>query len=150
MHPLRTSLVVLAFLTAAFVHPSDHSQQTPAPAPDATPSAPAAPPAPPGVPLFAALYERGSAWEHGKGVFEQKGIDAHMQYLRAHAAKLLGAGRFGHATDAAATDHTVGLVIITAASQEEAEAFFSADPAVTGRVLKVTVRRWEARRVKAY
>lgn len=150
MHTLRTSLAVLAFLTTALVPASGRGEQTPAPAPGATPAPSAAPPAAPGLPLFAALYERGDAWKPGKGVFEQEGVEAHMQYLRGHAARLLGAGRFGHATDAAAADSSVGLVIITAASQEEAEAFFAADPAVAGKMLKVAVRRWEARRLKAY
>ena len=81
---------------------------------------------------------------------EQAGIEAHMQHLRANADKLLGAGRFGHATDAAATDRAVGLVIVTASSQSEAEALFAADPAVSSGLMKITVRRWEARRLKAY
>ncbi len=139
----RTSLAVLAFLTTAFAG-AGFGEQTPSPAPSAAPSTA------PGLPLFAALYERGDAWKAGTGVFEQDGIEAHMQYLRSHASRLQAAGRFGHATDAGAADHSVGLVIVTAASQEEAEAFFAGDPAVIGKVLKVAVRRWEARRLKAY
>jgi uncharacterized protein YciI len=141
------AIAVLPFLTAAFAGTSANGAQPPAPAAAPTPSPSATPPA---SPLFVALYERGPAWSPGKGVFEQAGIEAHMQHLRANAGKLMGAGRFDHATDPTATDETVGLVIVAAASQAEAEALFAADPAVSGKVLKVTVRRWQARRLKAY
>jgi uncharacterized protein YciI len=137
----------LAMLALAFVGPPVNGTQAPPPvAATASPS----PAAAPERLLFVALYERGPAWTAGKGVFEQAGIEAHMQHLRANADKLLGAGRFGHATDAAATDRAVGLVIVAASSQSEAEALFAADPAVSSGLMKATVRRWEARRLKAY
>jgi uncharacterized protein YciI len=133
-------------LLAAFAHAGAHGAQTPT----ATPTPTAAPPSVEHALVFVALYERGPAWKQGRGVFEQEGIEAHMEHLRANARMLLGAGRFAHATDPAAADQTVGLVIVTATSLAEAEALFAADPAVSNKVLKVTVRPWETRRVKAY
>jgi uncharacterized protein YciI len=155
--PTRLATAAVVLLAAASIHPSADGGQTPArvpatpaPAATATPSPSAAPPAAERGRLFVALYERGSAWNRSKGVFEQEGIEGHMQHLRANAVSLLGAGRFAQATDPATADPMVGLVIATAASQAEAEALFAADPAVASKVMKVVVRPWEARRLRAY
>ncbi|MGH9814984.1 MAG: hypothetical protein ACRD5F_04670 [Candidatus Acidiferrales bacterium] len=113
-----------------------------------TPQAPAA--AQPRPPVFVAIYERGSAWDDGKGAFVQTGIQEHMQFLRANSAKLVGAAPFEQGISAGGTDRAVGMVVVMAASQEEAQALISADPAIAGNLMKATVRRWLVDRVKAY
>lgn len=113
-----------------------------------TPQAPA--PAQPRSPVFVAIYERGPAWDDTKGAFVQTGIQEHMQFLRANAAKLVGAAPFQQGIGAGGADRTVGMVVVMAASQEEAQALIDADPAIAGNLMKATVRRWLVDRVKAY
>lgn len=112
--------------------------------------APASAPAPPRPQVFVVIYERGSAWDDSKGAFQQTGIQDHMQFLRTNIEKLLGAAPFMQALAAGATDRTVGMVIVTAASQEEAQALVESDPAVSTKLMQATVRRWLADRVRAY
>lgn len=113
-----------------------------------TPQAPA--PAQPRSPVFVAIYERGPAWDDAKGAFVQTGIQEHVQFLRANAANLVGAAPFQQGISVGGTDHTVGMVVVMAASQEEAQALISADPAIAGNLMKATVRRWLVDRMKAY
>ena len=101
-------------------------------------------------PAFVAIYERGSAWDDSKGVFEQAGINGHMQFLRSNSDKLIGAGRFRQGTEPGATDRTVGMVVLLAATQEEAERLIANDPAIVGNVMRATVRQWLAERVRSY
>lgn len=108
------------------------------------------PAAQPRQPAFVAIYERGSAWDDSKGVFEQAGINGHMQFLRANSDKLIGAGRFRQGTEPDATDRMVGMVVLMAATQEEAERLIANDPAVVGNVMRATVRQWLAERVRSY
>ena len=130
---------MLALLTTAHAL----AQSGPSPAPSASPT-----PARPEV--FVALYERGPGWDDAKGAFAQTGINEHMQYLRANGDKLIAAAPFGQGITAGSTDRTVGMVIIRASSQEEAQALLSADPSIAGKLMKATVRRWLVERVKAY
>ncbi len=104
----------------------------------------------PRLPAFVAIYERGSAWDDSKGVFEQAGINGHMQFLRANSDKLIGAGRFRQGTEPNATDRMVGMVVLLAATQEEAERLIANDPAVVGNVMRATVRQWLAERIRSY
>jgi uncharacterized protein YciI len=101
-------------------------------------------------PAFVAIYERGSAWDDSKGVFEQTGINGHMQFLRANSDKLIGAGRFRQGTEPNATDRMVGMVVLLATTQEEAERLIANDPAVVGNVMRATVRQWLAERIRSY
>ena len=100
--------------------------------------------------VFVAIYERGPAWADGKGAFEQAGIREHMAYLRANWATLIGAAPFEQGLPAGAADRVVGMVLVLAASQQEAEALVGADPAISGKLMTATVRHWLADRVKAY
>jgi len=111
---------------------------------------PPAPAAQARQPAFVAIYERGSAWDDSKGVFEQAGINGHMQFLRANSDKLIGAGRFRQGTEPGSTDRMVGMVVLLAATQEEAERLIANDPAVVGNVMGATVRQWLAERVRGY
>lgn len=135
-----TALLWVTILIGVAVGPLEiYGEQTPqAPAPQAR------------QPAFVAIYERGSAWDDSKGVFEQAGINGHMQFLRANSDKLIGAGRFRQGTEAGASDRTVGMVVLLAATQEEAERLIANDPAVVGNVMRATVRQWLAERVRGY
>ena len=108
------------------------------------------PAAPARQPAFVAVYERGSAWNDSKGVFEQAGINEHRQFLRANSDRLIGAGPFRQGIEAGAPDRTVGMVVLQAATQEEAERLIASDPAVVGNLMRVTVRHWLAERVRSY
>lgn len=100
--------------------------------------------------VFVAIYERGSAWDDSKGAFQQTGINEHRDYLRLNGEKLLAAAPFLQGIGPGASDRTVGMVMVPAATQEEAQALVGKDPAVAGNLMKVTVRRWLVERVKAY
>jgi len=100
--------------------------------------------------IFVALYERGPAWDDAKGAFQQTGIVEHMQFLRASAEKLMGAAPFQQGIAPGGADRTVGMVVVMAATQEEAESLIAADPAVANKLMKATVRRWLADRVRGY
>ena len=112
--------------------------------------APPAPAAQARLPAFVAIYERGPAWDESKGVFEQTGINGHMQFLRASSDKLIAAARFRQGTEPGATDRTVGMVVLMAATQEEAERLIATDPAIVGNVMRATVRHWLVERVRSY
>ena len=101
-------------------------------------------------PAFVAIYERGTAWNDSKGVFEQASINEHMQFLRANTDTLIGAGPFRQGMEPGAADRIVGMVVLLAATQEDAERLIASDPAVVGNVMRVTVRRWLAERVRSY
>jgi hypothetical protein len=106
------------------------------------------PPAKPQV--FVALYERGPAWDDAKGVFEQTLIKEHMQFLRANWDRLLGAAPFAQGIAAGSSDKSVGMVLVSAASLEEAQSLIAGDPAVSGNLMKAPVRRWLVERLKPY
>ena len=111
------------------------------------------PPAPATLPrqsAFVALYERGPAWDDAKGAFQQTSINEHMQYLRANLEKLIAAAPFRQGVEAGASDRTVGMVIVLASSQEEAERLIANDPAVAQKLMVVKVRQWMVERVKSY
>lgn len=112
--------------------------------------APAAPTAQPRQPAFVALYERGPAWDDAKGAFQQTPINEHMQFLGANIDKLIAAAPFRQGVEAGATDRTVGMVIVLASSQEEAERLLANDPAVVQKLMVVKVRQWMVERVRSY
>jgi uncharacterized protein YciI len=99
---------------------------------------------------FVALYERGPGWDDGKGAFQQTSINEHMQFLRANSEKLIAAAPFRQGVEAGAADRTVGMVIVLASSQEEAERLLANDPAVVQKLMVVKVRQWMVERVRSY
>lgn len=99
---------------------------------------------------FVALYERGPGWDDAKGAFQQTPINEHMQFLRANIDKLIAAAPFRQGVEAGATDRTVGMVIVLASSQEEAERLVANDPAVAQKLMVVKVRQWMVERVRSY
>ena len=111
---------------------------------------PPAPTAQARQPAFVAIYERGPTWDDSKGAFEQAGINEHMQFLRSNSNTLIGAGPFRQGIGPGATDRTVGMVVLLAATQDEAERLIATDPAVVGKLMRATVRQWLAERVRSY
>jgi hypothetical protein len=141
---LRAWIAAAILLSAGFTGFARAADAPPAP------PAPTAMPAPPKPPLFVAIYERGSAWDDSKAALAQTGINDHMQYLRSNIDKLVAAAPFMEGLAAGSSDRMVGLVIVTAASPEEAQKLIADDPAVSVKLMKATVRRWMADRVKAF
>ena len=149
MRHIKLCLVAVS-LIATLVSVQVVAQPEPAPAPAQTPApSPAAAPAP-RPQVFVAIYERGAAWQDDKSAFAQTGINDHMQYLRANFGKLLAAAPFEQGIAAGAGDRIVGMVVVSAASQAEAEALVAADPAIAGGLMKATVRHWLVELVKPY
>jgi hypothetical protein len=107
-------------------------------------------PAQPRPPVFVAIYERGPAWDAAKGTLQQAGIAEHMQFLRTNLEKLVAAAPFQQGLTAGSSDRTVGMVLVLAPTQDDAEKLVTADPAITGKLMTVTVRRWLVDRVRAY
>jgi len=100
--------------------------------------------------VFVAIYERGPAWDASKNAFEQTSIPEHRQFLAANADRLVGFAPFQQGVAPGSTDKTVGMVIILAATQEDAQKFVAGDPGITSGVMKTTVRRWMVDKLKAY
>jgi uncharacterized protein YciI len=94
---------------------------------------PAAPP--PKAPVndtFAATFRAGPAWDPAKAPQDQAEFAAHSQNLRALRAegRLLLGGRYG----------ALGLVVLRAASAEEARSLVERDPAVKAGTFAVDVQ----------
>ena len=137
---IRPRFVWLAVLFGVAVVSLDalQTQSPPAPATQSRQSA------------FVALYERGPAWDDAKGVFQQTGVNEHIQFLRANGEKLIAAAPFRQGLEAGATDRTVGMVVVLASSQEEAERLIANDPAIVQKLMVVKVRQWMVERVRSY
>jgi hypothetical protein len=101
-------------------------------------------------PVFVAFYERGPSWDAAKDTFQQTSIPEHMQFLRGNADKLIGAAPFQQGLAVGASDRAVGMVIVMAASQQDAETLITGDPAIASKVMTATVRRWLVERVRGY
>lgn len=141
MRYATTGLLAAGLLFALF--PLHGQTPTPSPSPAATSAAPR--------PLaFVVIYRRGPMWDETKDVLSQTGIDAHMQHLRSNSAKLIAAGRFDVGPGGGEGDLDVGMVVVAAKGQAEAEALIAADPAIAGHLMTATVRRWLVQRIKAY
>lgn len=88
--------------------------------------------------LFLFQYSPGPAWREGVPLREQ-GLGPHGAYMR----RLQTEGRLfaggGYASDDG------GMAIVTAASEAEARAILSADPAITSGIFVAELRRWVPR-----
>ncbi len=84
---------------------------------------------------FIIHYARGPAWVEGKSVFEQP-LQEHLAYMNGLKAqkKLLLGGPF--------TDDTGGLIVVDAASAQEARSMADADPAVAAGVMVAAAHPW--------
>ena len=74
----------------------------------------------------------------------------HMAFLQRNFDKLTGAAPFQQGLAAGGADRVVGMVIATAATEDDAERLVGSDPAVASGLMKATVRRWLAERLKSY
>lgn len=91
--------------------------------------------APPKAPVndtFAATFRTGPAWDAAKAPPDQPEFAAHSQNLRAlrSEGRLLLGGRYGD----------LGLVVLRAASLDEAKALVARDPAVKAGTFAVDVQ----------
>ena len=96
-------------------------------------ASPAAPPAKASVnDTFAATFRTGPAWDPAKAPQDQAGFAAHSQNLRALRSerRLLLGGRYGE----------LGLVVLRAASLDEAKALVDRDPSVKAGTFAVEVQ----------
>ena len=86
---------------------------------------------------YLVVYSRGPAWLEGKPMREQPGLREHFAYyLDLHGrGRLVAGGGFG--------DGEGGAAVFTADSDEAAEAFIAADPAVKSGAFRPELRRWK-------
>jgi uncharacterized protein YciI len=96
----------------------------------------AAQPSPPAVlpSVFAVTFRTGPAWDANRPPPEQPHFAGHSRNLRAlrEEGRLLVGGRYGDA----------GLVLMTAASLDEARGLVTRDPAVGAGTFKADVQPW--------
>ena len=87
---------------------------------------------------FVVFHEPGPAWARGKSLFEQEGVQDHVQHYR----ELFAQGKV--AMGGPHLDETGGGMMITefGVSVTEVLAFAQADPAVTSGLLIARVRPW--------
>lgn len=87
---------------------------------------------------YVVFHAPGPRWQADVGVFEQPGLQAHIDHYRA----LLAAGRL--ALGGPHVDARAGGMMVAAAGVGEAElaAFAAADPAVIDGLLTAEVRPW--------
>ncbi len=88
------------------------------------------------VGLFVFIYRQGPAWKVGAPMREQAAMGAHGAYMK----RLFETGRSFAAGPT--TDTPGGIVIIRAASLEEAAAMMSQDPAVTSGMFTGELHAW--------
>ena len=84
------------------------------------------------------VHQPGPNWKVGTPLFEQPGLQAHVDYYR----KLFDEGKL--AAGGPFLDETSGGMMVPAAGVSEAEirAFADTDPAVKSGLLKFEIRRW--------
>jgi uncharacterized protein YciI len=86
------------------------------------------------APVFAIVFRTGPAWDAAKPPGEQPFFADHSKNLRAlrEEGRILIGGRFSDQ----------GLVLVQAASQEEAQGFVDRDPSVTHGTFRAEVHRF--------
>ena len=133
----RASLILLSVGLAAGLL----SQQ---PSPEAALQGPPAASLKPKV--FAAIYERGPAYQKGKTIFQQPAMKEHIAHHEALGERLIAAGPL----KALPGDKVVGIIVFEAESEEAAEQWLGKDPAVVGKVLNASVRQWGVSSIRGY
>jgi len=94
--------------------------------------------------VFAVIYDRGPAWVEGKPILEQPTIPGHIQHHRNLGEKRIAAAPFTPLPE----DMSVGMVVLLAHSQEQAQAWVDNDPAVKSKVMTARLRRWHLESLK--
>ena len=89
------------------------------------------------------LYRRGSRWDDGRPLGEQRGLDGHMAFLAelAREGVVELAGPF-HRLDEHVPSDLVGLVVVRGDELAEARALADRDPAVREGTLAVEALPW--------
>ena len=84
------------------------------------------------------IHSPGPSWIEGKSIFEQPGLQAHIDHYRKllEAGKLMAGGPF--------LDEAAGGMMIPqpGLTEEEVTTFAQEDPAVSSGLLTYQVRRW--------
>jgi uncharacterized protein YciI len=114
---MRTLIVVMAALLAQV------GPQSPAPGPAPAPAA-----------LFAVVFRTGPAWDAAKPPAAQPGFKDHsanIMRLKSEGRLLIG-GRFSD----------MGLLVVRAATREEAQSLLDRDPTVASGVFRAEVHPW--------
>lgn len=87
---------------------------------------------------FVVIHFPGPSWIEGKSIFEQPGLQAHIDHYRKllEAGKLMAGGPF--------LDEAAGGMMIPqpGLTEEEITTFAQEDPAVSSGLLTYQVRRW--------
>ena len=96
--------------------------------------------------VFAAIYERGSAYQKEKTIFQQPTIKEHIAHHEALGDKLIAAGPL----KALPEDKIIGIIVFETESEEAAEQWLKKDPAVVSKVLNATVRQWGASSIREF
>ena len=92
--------------------------------------------------FYVIVHHRGPAWQDGVPYLEQPAIGGHigfMQDVTDRGLRVLG----GPYIDDDPTG-IVGMAIVSAASQEEAEAIAAEDPTIASGMISPRVRPWRA------
>ena len=87
---------------------------------------------------YVVVHAPGPRWKAGVPLFEQEGLQAHIEHYRALLAqgKLEMGGPF-------LDEHAGGMMIAAAGlARSDIEAMAQADPAVVSGLLRVAVREW--------
>ena len=85
---------------------------------------------------YAVEHKPGPSWEQGTPFFKQPGLEKHIGYMKGFYDKglIVMGGPF--------LDGSGGMMIMRAASLEEATKLANEDPAVKAGLLRVEVRAW--------
>lgn len=96
--------------------------------------------------VFAAIYQRGSAYQKEKNIFQQPSIKEHIAHHEALGKKLIAAGPL----KALPEDKIVGIIVFEAESEEVAQQWLRKDPAVVNKVFDATVRQWGVSSIREF
>jgi len=100
---------------------------------------------PPQKHVYVALYERGPAWVEGKPAKDLPNFPEHLAHIRAIEPQVLGVGPFA----GSAGDSFIGMLVLSASSEDDARKLAESDPFVTAKYTRVTkVLRWQVAGLK--
>jgi len=84
--------------------------------------------------IYVALYERGPQLTSQKSVRELSNYDQHLAHIQAIEPRLVGAGP----VDAALGQKTIGMMLFSAASDDDARKLAESDPFIAAHYTRVT------------
>jgi uncharacterized protein YciI len=98
----------------------------------------------PPLQVYAVIYSRGSEWKSDAAAIAHPAVKEHVGYFMSLGDRLLAAAPFVFD----AKDPTVGMVL--GESQEAADAWAGADPAVKAQVMTNKAYRWRVSNIRTY